>query len=157
MSQSTTPRSCLERAAEQVPQVLLPDSAAPIEVHVFQAALLPVPSAVAGMRGSTAAFLARIGLRGALADNVVLVVSEFITNAIEHGHGSIELALCAVGGTITVSVTDENPAPAVLKQAGPDDTSGRGMALVAALADRWGSSGEETWCEFRCGSTRSAA
>ncbi|MFG3134420.1 ATP-binding protein [Streptomyces tendae] len=87
-----------------------------------------------------------------VTDSVVLVVSEFITNAIEHGHGVIELRLRAAGGTLTVSVTDENPAPAVLQQAGPDEISGRGMALVAALADRWGSSGEETWCEFFCDS-----
>ncbi len=152
MSQSTTPRSCLERAAKMGARAWLPDAAADTDMHVFQAAFEPDPLAVADMRGSTAAFLGRAGLTGPIADNVVLVVSEFITNAIEHGLGVIELRLRAVGGTLTVSVTDENPAPAVLQQAGPDDISGRGMALVAALADKWGSSGEETWCEFFCDS-----
>ncbi|WP_367435326.1 ATP-binding protein [Streptomyces celluloflavus] len=76
---------------------------------------------------------------------------------LKHGHGEVELEIRVMSGTIAVSVTDENPAPAVLKQAGPDDTSGRGMALVEAYSDRWGSSGEETWCEFRHDSVGSVA
>ncbi|MFD5454121.1 ATP-binding protein [Streptomyces olivaceus] len=52
----------------------------------------------------------------------------------------IELVLRAVGGTVTVSVTDNNHAPAILQQASPDDISGQRMALVSTPADRWGSS-----------------
>ncbi|MGJ5751503.1 anti-sigma regulatory factor (Ser/Thr protein kinase) [Streptomyces puniciscabiei] len=156
MSQSTALRSCL-RAAEQGAPAWLPDSAAPEEAHAFQAAFLPDPSAVADMRNSTAAFLGRSGLRGSLADSVVLVVSELVTNAIEHGHGEVELEVRVASGTISVSVTDENPAPAVLTEAGPKDLCGRGIALVEAFSDKWGSSGKETWCEFRCDSAGSAA
>ncbi|MFD7959045.1 ATP-binding protein [Streptomyces ardesiacus] len=110
------------------------------------------------MRASTATFLGRFGLTGPVASGVVLVVSELVTNVIRHGYGEVEPEIRVVSGTISVSVTDENPASAVLKQPGPDDTSGRGMALVEeAYSDRWGSTGEETWCEFRHDRAGSAA
>ncbi|MGD6751959.1 ATP-binding protein [Streptomyces sp. BH105] len=149
MSQSTTSHSCPEGAVERNTPSCPRKAVAPIEADAFQAAFMPAPSAVANMRDSTAVFLRRNGLSGRLASSVVLVVSELVTNAIKHGHGEVELEIRFASGTISVSVTDENPAPAVLKQAGPDDTSGRGMALVDAYSDKWGSSGEETWCEFR--------
>lgn len=157
MSQSTTSHSCPERAVERCAPSCPRTVVAPIEADAFQAAFTPDPSAVANMRDSTAAFLRRFGLSGWLASSVVLVVSELVTNAIKHGHGEVELEIRVVGGTISVSVTDENPAPAVLRQAGLDDTSGRGMALIDAYSDKWGSSGEETWCEFRADRTKSAA
>ncbi|MDI3421891.1 ATP-binding protein [Streptomyces luteolus] len=149
MSQSNTSHSCQERMAERYTPRCLQKSAAPIEADAFHDTFLPDPSAVARMRDSTAAFLRRFGLTGPVASSVVLVVSELVTNAITHGHGEVGLAIRVADGTISVSVTDENTAPAVLKEAGPNDLSGRGMALVEAYSDRWGSNGEETWCEFR--------
>ncbi|CAL9452752.1 ATP-binding protein [Streptomyces sp. enrichment culture] len=148
MRQSTTSQTCPERAVER--HTAAPrQSTAPIEADVFRAAFLPDTSTVANMRTSTATFLRRFGLTEPVVTSVVLVVSELVTNAIRHGYGEVELEIRVVSGTISVSVTDENPAPAVLKQPGPDDTDGRGMALVEAYSDRWGSTGEETWCEFR--------
>ncbi|MFE5077581.1 ATP-binding protein [Streptomyces halstedii] len=152
MSQSTTSQTCTKRYTRAPRQ-----STAPIGADAFRAAFLPDTSTVARMRASTAAFLRRFGLTGPVASSVVLVVSELVTNAIKHGYGEVELEIRVVSGTISVSVTDENPAPAVLKQPGPDDTSGRGMALVEAYSDRWGSTGEKTWCEFRHDRAGSAA
>lgn len=157
MSQSTTYRTRSERAVERYTPSCRRKSGAPLMADAFQAAFMPEPSAVASMRDSTATFLRRLGLTGWLASSVVLVVSELVTNAIEHGHGEVELEVRVVRGTISVSVTDANPAPAVLKKAGSDDTSGRGMAIVASCSDRWGSSGKETWCEFRYDSAESTA
>lgn len=125
------------------------DADVPLEEHVFQAVFRPEPSMVADMRASTAAVLRRAGLPRWLIGNVVLAVSELVTNAIEHGRGGVKLTIHIAEDIVLVSVIDKNPAPAVLKQAGPDDTSGRGLLLVQALADAWGSGGQETWCEFR--------
>ncbi|WP_327669431.1 MULTISPECIES: ATP-binding protein [unclassified Streptomyces] len=148
MSLSTTSHTCPKPSVERhTPSPR--QSTAPIGADAFQAAFLPDPTAVARMRCSTAAFLRRFGLTGPVSSSVVLVVSELVTNAIKHGRGVVALEIRVVSGTISVSVTDENPAPAVLKQPGPDDTSGRGIALVEAYSDKWGSTGEETWCEFR--------
>lgn len=60
------------------------------------------------------------------------------------------LRIMVVVDVVRVSVTDHNPAPAVLKEAGPDGESGRGIRLVDAISDAWQSGGKETWCEFRC-------
>ncbi|MFH9615197.1 ATP-binding protein [Streptomyces pratensis] len=47
----------------------------------------------------------------ALADTLVLVVSELATNALRHGGGRFTLRLSAGPGTVTAAVTDPSPAP----------------------------------------------
>ncbi|MFB7500393.1 ATP-binding protein [Streptomyces sp. NPDC056161] len=157
MSQSTTSRTCPGRLVEPRTAAWPQDSAAQIQAHTFQAAFLPDPPAVADMRASAARFLVRSGVCEPVADDVVLVVSELVTNAVQYGGDHpVELAIRAVEGVLSVSVTDGNPAPAVLKRAGADDENGRGMALVEAFADDWGSTGQETWAIFRCETAREA-
>ncbi|CAL9640761.1 hypothetical protein SUDANB176_06340 [Streptomyces sp. enrichment culture] len=62
------------------------------------------------------------------------------------------------GGVPRIAVTDARgdrfPSPATDLATPPDDESGRGLLIVAALADRWGSEpyppdGEAVWAE--CG------
>ncbi len=55
---------------------------------------------------------------------VVLAVSELVTNAVVHGEGEVVLRITVGVDVVRVSVTDHNPAPAVLKEAGPDGESG---------------------------------
>ncbi|WNM35462.1 ATP-binding protein [Streptomyces sp. Li-HN-5-11] len=56
-------------------------------------------------------------------------------------------------GRLRVSVTDANDALPTLCEASPEDESGRGLALVAALADDWGAEprpggiGKTVWFE----------
>ncbi|MFF1917988.1 hypothetical protein ACFVYE_41935 [Streptomyces sp. NPDC058239] len=66
-----------------------------------------------------------------------------------HGEGEVVLRITVAVDVVRVSVTDHKPAPAVLKEAGHDGESGRGIRLVDAISDAWESNGEETWCEFR--------
>ncbi|MGW0791881.1 ATP-binding protein [Streptomyces sp. NPDC002911] len=76
-------------------------------------------------------------------DALLLTVAELSSNAVRHGHVSgrdFRLRLSAEGTAIRIEVTDTRgerfPAPtdpASLAQEG-----GRGLLLVAALADRWG-------------------
>jgi anti-sigma regulatory factor (Ser/Thr protein kinase) len=67
-------------------------------------------TAVADARDEARAFLQ--GLRGSrpwppeVADTVVLVVSELVTNALGHGRGTCTLQLTAHPGTIEVAVHD---------------------------------------------------
>lgn len=101
------------------------------------------------MRQTTRAFLRRCRVSEPVAGVVVLAVSELVTNAVVHGEGEVALRITVAVDVVRVSVTDHNPAPAVLKEAAPDGESGRGIRLVDAISDTWESSGEETWCEFR--------
>jgi anti-sigma regulatory factor (Ser/Thr protein kinase) len=101
------------------------------------------------MRRIARAFLRRCRVSEPVAGFVVLAVSELVTNAVVHGEGEVVLRITVAVEVVRVSVTDHNPAPAVLKEAGPDGESGRGIRLVDAISDAWESSGEETWCEFR--------
>ncbi|WP_405718682.1 ATP-binding protein [Streptomyces sp. NBC_00046] len=75
-------------------------------------------------------------------DTVTLVVAELSANAVRHGlvpGRDFRLLLSAEGSTVRVEVTDTRgeKVPALTD---PSDSSigGRGLLLVAALADRWG-------------------
>src|SRR5436190_21565363 len=75
-----------------------------------------------------------------------LLVSELVANAIEHGgapDASILLSVERDGTTVRVEVEDAGPRfpPAPSEPPPPDATSGRGLYLLAALADRWGVDG----------------
>ncbi|MCZ0997643.1 ATP-binding protein [Streptomyces mirabilis] len=121
----------------------------PAAPHACQAAFLPDLAQVGEMRQTTRAFLRWCHVSKPVAGFAVLAVSELITNAVVHGEGEIVLRIAVYVDVVRVSVTDHNLAPAVLKEAGPDSESGRGIRLLDAISDAWGSCGEETWCEFR--------
>lgn len=72
-------------------------------------------------------------------DDVLLIVSELVTNAVLHGHGNVEMHIAFDGRSVTGHVCDEGPgferrAPA--PRAGR--IGGRGLALVEQVADGWG-------------------
>ncbi|QIJ66590.1 ATP-binding protein [Streptomyces sp. JB150] len=102
-----------------------------------------------------------------LAETLVLIVSELVTNAVVHTGCPAVLRLClpqAAAGeaTVRLEVTDRSTRAPVPRWADGDDTGGRGLALVDGLADRWGWSREGTgkriWCELdRRDATRPAA
>ncbi|WP_145497502.1 ATP-binding protein [Streptomyces sp. CFMR 7] len=157
MSQSPTSRRRPDRTSLESTRVRAEGADAIGTPHVFQAAFQRDSARVAEMRRATALLLQRAGLPKRLAGDVVLAVSELVTNAVVHGEGDVKLWVRVIDGEVRVSVTDKNPSPAVLKDPDSDRESGRGLHLVAALADAWESLGEETWCEFRFGTGRGAA
>jgi anti-sigma regulatory factor (Ser/Thr protein kinase) len=90
-----------------------------------------------------------------LSDTVSLIVSELVTNAVVHARTPIRLALHGDGQKVRGQVTDRSPAwPQVGR---PDDEAegGRGLGIVAALADDWGiqplpdGPGKTVWFECR--------
>ena len=81
-------------------------------------------------------------------DLPVLLVSELVTNAILHAGPPVTLRANADGGRLRVEVHDGAPQPPVVKSpgdpGGPPPERGRGLFLVASLADRWGWEGRAT-------------
>ena len=74
------------------------------------------------------------------ADDFLIVVSELVTNAVDHGDAPVHLRVHRDpdDGALAVEVTDCARRVPVLGSPGPLDTRGRGLRIVDALADRWG-------------------
>ncbi|MCN9239513.1 SpoIIE family protein phosphatase [Streptomyces sp. RY43-2] len=79
-----------------------------------------------------------------LADDVLVVVSELVTNAVVHAGTDVELAVRfePETGACAVEVSDQHPsrAPRAHGSESPYEQPeyGRGLRLVAALAEEWG-------------------
>ncbi|EST31695.1 ATP-binding protein [Streptomyces niveus] len=122
----------------------------PLTPRAFEVVVAPDRVRVAQIRRITMAFMRLWDVPAPLAEDVQLAVSELVTNAVEHGCGSVGLRMRHTGSELSVEVTDENPAPARLRAAEDDDVCGRGLLLVALLSKEWGVSdnGRTTWCTF---------
>jgi serine/threonine-protein kinase RsbW len=87
--------------------------------------------------------LARLGLPDALVDDAALVLSEMIGNAVRFADplpGNVLLVGWGfVNGRLLLRVTDGGgrDRPRV-RDAGPFDTRGRGLAIVEAISAAWG-------------------
>jgi anti-sigma regulatory factor (Ser/Thr protein kinase) len=84
-----------------------------------------------------------------------LVASELVCNAVEHAHSSSKLALTLTRSGLLVSVRDFCLTP--IPRPRPIDINahrGRGLHLVAALAQAWGAEshpdGKTIWASLRC-------
>ncbi|WNI14460.1 ATP-binding protein [Actinacidiphila sp. ITFR-21] len=71
------------------------------------------------------------------ADDVLLAVSELITNAHVHAHSDAHVVLVWDGRYLRVSVGDSSAEMPAALLPDPERPSGRGMALIDALADDW--------------------
>ena len=86
-------------------------------------------------------------------DDLRLLVTEVVTNALRHAGGWVDLQVFAERGYVRVEVTDPGPGFDPEGQPDPDTESveGRGLYLVEQIADRWGvETGDRTivWFEL---------
>ncbi|WP_084713457.1 SpoIIE family protein phosphatase [Streptacidiphilus rugosus] len=110
------------------------------------------PAAVAGLRAQVAERLTGWGLT-ALTQTTQLLVSELVTNAILHTTGPVELRLLR-DRTLICEVADGSSVSPRLRRARTEDENGRGLFLVAQLAERWGTrftsgGGKVIWAEVK--------
>ena len=99
--------------------------------------LLPTPAAAALARRHVAdACRGRLSTESEQAAR--LLVSELVTNCVRHAHTPITLAVECDRTHVSVSVADDVDDEPVLRELRDDDTGGRGMHLVDALAGEWG-------------------
>ena len=105
---------------------------AAVHLHLARTA-----DAVAIARDAVNAF--RSSLTAQRLDDLRLVISELVTNAVVHGNGrTIEVRLTADGPVVSGEVVDDGdgfplPPPPTL-----DAPGGRGLAIVGALTRQWG-------------------
>ncbi|MEI7030235.1 ATP-binding protein [Streptomyces pratensis] len=120
------------------------------------------PESVAGARRLTRARLDAWKLTGDAHEAAVLIVSELVTNAIVHtASARVVCELRCLGRQLRIAVQDQGhqpDGPRLRRTA--DDEHGRGLLLVDALSDSWGShdagytSGRIVWAEVPHGSER---
>ncbi|MBT2510404.1 ATP-binding protein [Streptomyces sp. ISL-98] len=86
-----------------------------------------------------------------VVDDVLLLVSEVVTNACLHADGPKELALTFAGDRLRIEVTDGSPVPPHPRPSGVGVPGGHGLIVVQRLALRWGSvpreGGKTVWLE----------
>lgn len=67
-----------------------------------------------------------------------LLVSELVTNALQHGSGEVTVAVVREGGVFRVEVRDGSRVMPVLLEGSSLMEHGFGLRLVAAFAGSWG-------------------
>lgn len=82
-------------------------------------------------------------------EDLILVVNELVSNAVVHGPdgGSIRIAAVRHPHAVQVRVRDEGQLQFVEPRE-PDDRGGRGLNLLEAIADSWGSASDPTCVWF---------
>lgn len=110
------------------------------------------PASVAAARA-----LVRDELTGAgrpdLVEDAALAVTELAANAVLHAHTEITVTVAVTDAGVRVVVEDGSAVLPVPLPVGPSALSGRGLALVAAVTDRWGADpavtgGKAVWFEL---------
>ncbi|MCH0566628.1 SpoIIE family protein phosphatase [Streptomyces sp. MUM 136J] len=108
------------------------------------------PSVVARARRAVSAQLAVWGLDDA-AFVTELLVSELVTNAVRYGRPPVRLRLIHQDSTLVSEVHDASGTTPHMRRARVFDEGGRGLLLVAQLAERWGTRhdrvGKTVWAE----------
>jgi anti-sigma regulatory factor (Ser/Thr protein kinase) len=142
--------AALDTAVELVPAGLRGDDVAALAVGV-------PPRAAGEARASSrwlpaqpvSAPLARSWLLGLLqgwqvdddvARRAMVVLSELVTNAVQVDDDAIRVRVSATddGDEVEVEVFDRSHRLPYLRDAGPDDTAGRGLRIVERMAQEWG-------------------
>ncbi|WP_053678171.1 ATP-binding SpoIIE family protein phosphatase [Streptomyces sp. WM4235] len=107
------------------------------------------PAVVSKARAYTSEKLAAWGLEE-LAFTTELMVSELVTNAIRYGKDPIRLRLI-FQSTLVCEVSDSSSTAPHLRRARTFDEGGRGLLLVAQMAEHWGTrhsrEGKVIWAE----------
>ncbi|MFF8913633.1 ATP-binding protein [Streptomyces sp. NPDC015032] len=128
-----------------------------MQVLQVQLEVGPDPAEVGRARRWARSRLIGSGIRDdePLAETLILLISELVTNAVVHTGCPAVLRMLfgstGAAGTVRVEVADASCRPPQQRHAAGEDTGGRGLELVDGLADRWGwqpeGAGKRIWCE----------
>ncbi|TAL12401.1 MAG: hypothetical protein EPN99_16920 [Frankiales bacterium] len=88
-------------------------------------------------RAAVTDFAQRVGI-DEVCDDVVLLVSEMVTNAVRHASPPVRLELQSQAGDVVIAVRDGSPEEPEPRDADEDAEGGRGMLLVDLLTSEHG-------------------
>jgi anti-sigma regulatory factor (Ser/Thr protein kinase) len=88
-----------------------------------------------------------------LLDALTLMTSELVTNAVRFARSPVELCLRRSGRSVRVEVWDDDPRLPQPREVDMDASSGRGLTIIGALANAWGTEtgrggGKRVWFEI---------
>jgi anti-sigma regulatory factor (Ser/Thr protein kinase) len=119
----------------------------------FSAVMAPQPTAARAARQFVASVVTLLGLLS-LQESAALVVSELVTNAVQHGEGSVVLRIrLSSSNRLHLEVSDTGTDEPIETRPGPDSEHGRGLWIVAHVSVAWGvdrleGGGKTVWAEL---------
>lgn len=130
-------------------------TAAPDPQWVMQWESGPSASAVPFARDQLIRVLAEWGLAGEAGEPTQLVVTELLSNAIDHARPPIQLTVSFPGESVRVEVHDATVEPPQQQPHDPSRLRGRGLQMVDALSLQWGwttdAAGKTVWANVSIG------
>lgn len=112
---------------------------------------MALPAELTTPRAAREAVQRRFGAEPRCGD-LLLCVSEVVTNAVRHAQTSARLTVSRDRDIVTVEVSDASPDLPVRRPASASSTTGRGLQILDQLARRWGArptaDGKVVWFEI---------
>ncbi len=101
-------------------------------------------------RRAVADHLRAVGAAESVVEDAILVTSELLTNATLHALPPVELRVIGDDTELRIEVHDHASYEPRKQRPDAEDEHGRGLQIVAAIADRWGTrptdAGKTVWC-----------
>ena len=126
-----------------------------MEAHQLTLSVPTTPAAATKVRHEAVDAIAgwNAGLSTEVMHTAELVISELVTNAVQYaGTASVSLSVCLGEVVLRIEVCDGSPVLPQPDLPDADSEGGRGLFLVAALADRYGADpvkgGKRCWAEI---------
>jgi anti-sigma regulatory factor (Ser/Thr protein kinase) len=128
----------------------------------YEASLPPALESVVAARRLVESAASEWGIEPLITEDAALAVSELVTNAVLHAGTAVRVIVRRLGGGVRLEVLDGSNRLPVVGAERPEELlatrsmTGRGLALIAATADRWGADpistgGKATWAEVGTG------
>ena len=112
----------------------------------------PVATVTRQIRRTLRTLLAGWGLAAEVVEDALLVVEELVTNVVDHAHTRFQLAVRVTNQVLHVSVRDGASALPQVRPLDPDAARGRGLQVIASIAQQWGCDrherGKTVWADL---------
>lgn len=127
-----------------------------VAMEVLRLTLEPSSSAPRDARDALGEWLKQSSCDGDQRDDLLLAISELVSNAVVHTGSQSELLASFSEGRVRLEVHDSHSAPPIERTADDGDggAGGWGLRLVGAVTDGWGwnptPTGKLVWTETLC-------